>query len=771
MDPSNHNYGGQSYHMGAGNSGNFGNNGNWGNNQYNQMTGMGANTGQYYYGQDQYGQQQMMQSSTGYSMDGGINQMQPMNNQQNYVNYGGGFNQNSMPNMYNQQYYMGDGMNYGMGNSTSTADVNGQFHKQQEYQYQGNAMGGMTMNADGSANPATASNSGYNYGNSSNGYAVNSKPVPTTSTERQGDDIINSGTTGPMATKAVSSSEGGDKAHAVNPLQDFYSSTNPNQNTSSGPKAPQRDTYWNQPVDGTLVRKVKSHLENTYFANSGGNGVVDLNQNPSASFLGNYDDQASFNKSGSVGFNSKQRRKQNQASFSALSGNGEDNGNTSSSTASGNKTAKQNDDLPPSLRDYVFKSYQKCLNSGEQKAMEKMLTEEMGKATRSGTLHSRDWSRYPLPKLPRDVDQKKKEDPYPNFDIPKLPATGKKRVSKFDSEGPKTEETPKELRGLLKGKKRNAKNAMSAGITREELNRREERRHRFKEELSSKGKKGNSYRGKGSKGGVDEEEYGGLAIVGTCTDLEKSYFRLTSVPDPGTIRPEKILKEALSRLMKFWKKREKEYSYMCDQLKAMRQDLTVQGTKNEFCVLVYETHARIALECSDLDQFNQCQTQLGYLYPLKIKGHEMEFITYQVLYFALHHMNCELETYLSDLSEEKAEHQDVQYGIQVYLAMREDNYHRLFALYNKAPHMCSYMMDIFLNKHRIWALIIICRSHVTIGLDYLQELLRFETVAETTKFVIENKGKTDKNSLLCKESLSAFLSSDVHTKKIQLKVG
>ena len=126
-----------------------------------------------------------------------------------------------------------------------------------------------------------------------------------------------------------------------------------------------------------------------------------------------------------------------------------------------------------------------------------------------------------------------------------------------------------------------------------------------------------------------------------------------------TVRPEAVLRRSLAHLKGKWADKRKaagaasgasggggddadgaggfvNYLWICDMLKAVRQDLTVQHIFNGLTVDVYEFHARVALECGDLNEYNQCQTQLRELYrdpDLVGEGNVHEFTAYRLLYY------------------------------------------------------------------------------------------------------------------------------------------
>ena len=198
-------------------------------------------------------------------------------------------------------------------------------------------------------------------------------------------------------------------------------------------------------------------------------------------------------------------------------------------------------------------------------------------------------------------------------------------------------------------------------------------------------------------------------VIGRSQELEKKYFRLTSAPNPDTVRPLPVLEKTLDLLKRKWKQ-ENNYSYICDQFKSLRQDLTVQHIKNEFTVIAYEIHARIALEKGDLGEYNQCQTQLRALYSQNLGGHPMEFKAYRILYF-IHTCNrTDMNDVLADLTTAEKNDPAVKHALDARSALALGNYHRFFQLYLLTPNMGAYLMDMFVSRERLAALANICKA-------------------------------------------------------------
>ena len=55
-------------------------------------------------------------------------------------------------------------------------------------------------------------------------------------------------------------------------------------------------------------------------------------------------------------------------------------------------------------------------------------------------------------------------------------------------------------------------------------------------------------------------------VVGTSSEVEKDYYRLTSAPVPSAVRPLPVLERALRVTKERWR-RNKDYGYCCNQLK------------------------------------------------------------------------------------------------------------------------------------------------------------------------------------------------------------
>ena len=242
--------------------------------------------------------------------------------------------------------------------------------------------------------------------------------------------------------------------------------------------------------------------------------------------------------------------------------------------------------------------------------------------------------------------------------------------------------------------------------------------------------------------GDGEVDWDAFAVKGTCQSLEKSYFRLTSAPDPLTVRPQPTLELALQRLQERVESGKKNYFYAQDQLKAIRQDCTVQHVRNAFTVQVYETHGRLALRHGELADYNQCQTQLINLYREGLEGEEGEFLAYRVLYQTFQGAAGGGEM-LKTLRRSGAFRSDprVRHALAVRRAVVSGDYVSFFSLHGSASELIRSLMDVYLEKMRFEGLECICLAYLpSLPLDRAAKALGFGGDLEGCKQWLEAHG-------------------------------
>lgn len=196
------------------------------------------------------------------------------------------------------------------------------------------------------------------------------------------------------------------------------------------------------------------------------------------------------------------------------------------------------------------------------------------------------------------------------------------------------------------------------------------------------------------------------AVQGTCSNLEKKYFRLTGPPDPSAVRPPHILRAALDRMVRIYRAGQCDMHYAEDQLKAMRQDVTVQHVRGALPVHIYEAHARACLEHGNGGDFNQCQAQLTVLYEEGSPGCLHEFVAYRVLYQSILRSkeSASLLATLEQLSPQVCAHPAVAHALKVRQALVFSRFTAFFHLYASAPNLGRALMDMCFSRVRFAAL-------------------------------------------------------------------
>lgn len=260
-------------------------------------------------------------------------------------------------------------------------------------------------------------------------------------------------------------------------------------------------------------------------------------------------------------------------------------------------------------------------------------------------------------------------------------------------------------------------------------------------------------------------------MIGTATKLEKDFIRAHSeiVNDKETVRPLRVLSEAFDFVMNKYKEN-KDYKYIINQLKSIRQDMLIQNIKNDFSVKVYETSTLISLQNEDIENANiTLSVLIKELYNTIHNENEYQFYRYYLLYNILYDIK-EMNYIIQEdkFMLYKNNNKDI---IDIMKAMNEKNYIRLFILFNKLNSEIERKMIIpFIDYYRVQAMIIIAYGfYTTIDINYLYEKIGGNSSNEEFFNFLKDIGVIIQESKMkCRESISKLKESKYLYKKYKL---
>lgn len=203
-------------------------------------------------------------------------------------------------------------------------------------------------------------------------------------------------------------------------------------------------------------------------------------------------------------------------------------------------------------------------------------------------------------------------------------------------------------------------------------------------------------------GGDDERSMAarGPVLVGRNMTVEKDFLRLTAEADASLVRPEAVLRQALTLVQQRYSAGDTEYAWVCRQLKSIRQDLLVQAIENDLTEAACLTHARVALENSDVGEFNQCLTRLVELAAARRRPLSPELSGYRLLYAAYSGSALAVASLLAEMPPATRSSGPVLHARRVWRALTNRNAAAFFRLYEDSPGMNASLMDLFAGALR-----------------------------------------------------------------------
>ncbi|KAH3757281.1 sac3 ganp domain protein [Pelomyxa schiedti] len=421
--------------------------------------------------------------------------------------------------------------------------------------------------------------------------------------------------------------------------------------------------------------------------------------------------------------------------------------------------------FPPKLRAFVERCFQACSTDEQRNETEIQLKHIITDALTKKIMWTRDWDKEPTPTL-KAGSTKSTDSQDAATSTPSSPSPSPSKIETFLSrKGMKPFQKLAKQDKIDKPKKKKWE-------TPEETERRKKRKLRFgfddpdpeNSPTTTASKIKDRFNGfyidKHPSIQIDRSGWGGSSsgvvgfddvteapvVVGTSQSLEKQYLRTTSDIDPASVRPEGVLKQSFKMILQKLRSAATtaaahttastatpahstpDYTYICEQLKCIRQDLMVQHIQNVFTVKVYELHARLAMKNNDWGEFNQCQMQLVDLYQVHASHcqHEAEFAAYRVLFTASRRSSTDMTKVIADLSPQLMSAPAVVHALSVVSAVNLNDYCLFFRLLGTVPNHGKYLMNQMIPHMRSQTLLILCKSYnPTLPISMVCQALHF----------------------------------------------
>eukprot|EP01065_Artemidia_motanka_P050244 TRINITY_DN8549_c0_g1_i1.p1 TRINITY_DN8549_c0_g1~~TRINITY_DN8549_c0_g1_i1.p1 ORF type:complete len:566 (+),score=139.58 TRINITY_DN8549_c0_g1_i1:548-2245(+) len=203
----------------------------------------------------------------------------------------------------------------------------------------------------------------------------------------------------------------------------------------------------------------------------------------------------------------------------------------------------------------------------------------------------------------------------------------------------------------------------------------------------------------------DFDEDACAPIVGRCMTLEKEFVRSAAGlrMNPSLVRPVPVLRRALKHVL--WRQSgmaaQRREAYCREQLKSIRQDLTVQHVHTPFTTEVYEVHARLCIEFGDRAELVICLAKLSAYHRREDMRtsveRAVEFTAYKLLFVAVTGQERELCAEIGALTAELRRAGPIRHALAVVRALAPLSVWELRTLYRDAPNMGQTLLRLFMR--------------------------------------------------------------------------